>query len=373
MSGRGGGRPFVVRERHGERAGRGHAAPLLRVAAGQPAEREAGEHEAGQHDRRDRNRAPRDHPRRREVDDRSGAQHRRIRDRLAEPPPAAVLVRGGGGWRGKRAASLVDERRRRPVAILGPLRQSSRHDRVQRLRQLGPALARPGRRLRDMGVEHRGLGLVRERHLAGQRLVEHGGERVEVAGRADGLTADLLRRRVVEGAEVLARQRRAAVAGALRQPEVGQVGAVAVDEDVLRLHVAVDEPRAVGGVERGRNVREQDEHALRLELAALGEPLQVGSLHEPHRHEEARLALARLVDGNDVRMLERRLQHRLAPEALAEAGVGAQGRREDLERNDAVERELRRLVDRAHATGAEPPLDPVPGDRRPSPYHQAPP
>ena len=68
------------------------------------------------------------------------------------------------------------------------------------------------------------------------------------------------------------------VAGALRQPEVGEVGAVAVDEDVLRLDVAVDEPGAVRGVERVRDVGEQAERALRLELAAVGEALEVGAL-----------------------------------------------------------------------------------------------
>ena len=47
--------------------------------------------------------------------------------------------------------------------------------------------------------------------------------------------------------------------------------------------------------------------------------LEVRPADELHREEEAVLGLARLVHGDDRRVLERRLQHRLAPEAAANA------------------------------------------------------
>src|SRR5438876_8281207 len=122
------------------------------------------------------------------------------------------------------------------------------------------------------------------------------------------------------------------------------------------------------GVERGRSLREQRERALRRE-AVLRQPLQVGPAHELHRDEQRVLAFARLVDGDDARVLERRLQHRLAAKARAELAVAAEVPCEHLQRDGAVERELRRLVHRPHAAAAELALDAVAGDRGPVADH----
>ena len=92
----------------------------------------------------------------------------------------------------------------------------------------------------------------RERQLAGEQLVEDDAERVDVGALADRLALRLLGRDVVGGAEHGAGLRHAlADVERARDPEVGHLrGAVAVQQHVLRLHVAVHEPVRVRERER---------------------------------------------------------------------------------------------------------------------------
>src|SRR5205807_7491145 len=88
-----------------------------------------------------------------------------------------------------------------------------------------------------------GYGAVRlERHPPGERLVEENPDRVNVRGLLDVLSLSLL------GREVLRRPHHRSRLRDLRAPSPGdtEVGhprpSLAVDEDVLRLHVAMDDP-----------------------------------------------------------------------------------------------------------------------------------
>ena len=108
--------------------------------------------------------------------------------------------------------------------------------------------------LRDLVVASR------ERRVAGEQLVEHAAERVDVGAGVDPLAADLLGRDVVEGPdEGAGRGDAGARVDLAGEPEVGEVGVLAgaraLDEDVARLDVAVDEPARVRGVERRRRPR----------------------------------------------------------------------------------------------------------------------
>ena len=80
------------------------------------------------------------------------------------------------------------------------------------------------------------------------------------------------------------------------------------DQDVLGLHVAVDQSRLVRRVERVGDVREDVERAVRVELARADQVAQPRAAHELHREEEPDLALAGLVDRDDVRVIEPGLQ-----------------------------------------------------------------
>jgi hypothetical protein len=133
-------------------------------------------------------------------------------------------------------------------------------------------------------------------------------------------------------------------------------------EDVLGLDVAMDEVDLVGGVERLRDGLEEPQRAGSLELSRDDEVLQRGPPHEAHRDEQGAVDLAGLVDGDDVRVVDGRLDLPLAAEPLAERLVGAQLRREDLERDEALERDLSRGVDDPHSAVAEDALDAIAGD-----------
>ena len=74
--------------------------------------------------------------------------------------------------------------------------------------------------------------------------------------------------------------------------------------------------------------------------------------------------LARRVDRDHVRVVDRRGDARLALEALAEAGVARAVGRDQLDRDGAAERELRRAIDDAHAAAAGDRLDAAAGDLR---------
>jgi hypothetical protein len=91
-----------------------------------------------------------------------------------------------------------------------------------------------------------------ERQLAGQQLVQHDPQRVDVRTMVHGhWPLDLFWRHVAERAEDLVRRREGDLdrcpAQELCQPEVGDLhAAAAVQQDVLRLDVAVHDPRVVG-------------------------------------------------------------------------------------------------------------------------------
>ena len=71
----------------------------------------------------------------------------------------------------------------------------------------------------------------------------------------------------------------------------------AVEQDIRRLHVAVDEPTRMSRVERRGDLSADGDGAGRLERA-LGskERSEVGAVHEPHREIQAAVDVARVVD-----------------------------------------------------------------------------
>ena len=79
------------------------------------------------------------------------------------------------------------------------------------------------------------------------------------------------------------------------EPEVADVGVLAVlgrgDEDVAGLHVAVDEPGLVGGVEGSGGLRDEVDRPFGVEPAVLAQDLaQIGALDELHRQVQATLS-----------------------------------------------------------------------------------
>ena len=213
----------------------------------------------------------------------------------------------------------------------------------------------------------RGIAVAHERRVAGERVNEHAAERVHVGTGVDALAADLLRRGVAERADPRAAAAEPAV-GAERQllgeTEVGQVGVVLLaEQDVRRFDVAMDEAMAVGGVERPAELRHDAGRPLGSE-APLGadERAQVGPVDVAHDDEQHAVVLARVVDGEDVGVLDRGGGLGLGHEALAKVRVVGEARADDLQRDGSLEAELRRAVDDAHPAAPGQRVDAVVGE-----------
>ena len=214
---------------------------------------------------------------------------------------------------------------------------------------------------------------VRKGRRPGQGLVQDAAEGIDVGARADRSSLDLLGSRVLDGAEKVAGRGQAARSRLLRDAEVREVRVVGalLDEDVARLHVSMDERVCVRGVERAGELLDQEDRPADAERAALEDLLQIGALNEAHGDVEEPVGLPGVVDGDDVRVVDRGRDVRLAHEALAELLVPGQLVRQHLERDLAGEPYLLRDVDDAHAAAAEDRFDPEPGDFRPDPRRSA--
>jgi hypothetical protein len=140
--------------------------------------------------------------------------------------------------------------------------------------------------------------------------------------------------------------------------------ALATDQDVGRLHVAVHQPALVRGIERRGNRVGDSLDAVHIELAPVDDLAQVGARHEAHRQVEDALEFPAPVNGDDVRMLQRGRQPGLGLEARDRLRVLGVLGRDDLQRHGPIQLRVRRLVDHAHPAPVEHSLDAVAREQR---------
>jgi hypothetical protein len=245
-------------------------------------------------------------------------------------------------------------------------RHRVQHDVLEALRHAGAHLTGP----QWLGVEagERGarVGLGAERRPAAQRLVQHDAERVHVGRRPHRPALHLLGRQVLRGAEH--RPLSGVVLARLGDAEVGDHhAAVAAQQDVRRLDVAVDDARMVG---RGQRVcgLSDDRHGLRrFERALLVEPLtQRRPAHELHHDGLDAVVAARVVDRHDRRVRQPGGRDCFGAEAGEERLVRREVRMEDLDRHLAGEDLVRRLPHLRHPTGRDQVIEPVPPRHEPA-------
>ena len=303
--------------------------------------------------------------------------------------------RGGGrrrGGRGRRGRGAGGHRRRRPglrrggahahsarrrqevgahvggvlVAVVAVLGQGLEHDPVEGLGHVGGHGRRRPRDLAHVLVGDGHRGVAREGRFAGEQLVEQAAGRVQVAAGVDDLAAGLLGRQVLGGAHHgvgLGDGRRGVLHGAgdaevhhLHRARRGQ-------HDVAGLDVPVDDAGAVGVLQRVQDAGDDlhglgDGHGLAL-AEELADRVPLDVLHDDvgHRADGAvgggDLLLARVVDGDDGRVVEGGGGLRLPAEARLEGGVarniGAQQFNGDNSRETPVIAE----VDLGHASAAD--------------------
>jgi hypothetical protein len=245
--------------------------------------------------------------------------------------------------------------------------------------------------------------LAAKRQLAAQRGVERDAERILVGTRIDVAERELLGRHVRRSAGHQTAARHQAIAdhralvngGLLRLDDV--VGARAretevddprltgrVDEHVVRLEVAMDEARRVGGHQPATRRQERvDELAPR---ATTAEPLRERRSVDPLHHDEhaAELAVARasrrrelvgpdVVDDDDVGVLHPRERSRLVrhrPPLGLRGGVVGVRRIDELDRDLSLELRIERREHDPESARAEPLAEPIARDvgwRRRSP------
>jgi hypothetical protein len=121
----------------------------------------------------------------------------------------------------------------------------------------------------------------------------------------------------------------------------------------------------MGGVERRGDLAADVDRAVGPQPpVALEDRRQVLALDVLHREVEQAVDLARVVDGDDVRMLQGGGDPGLAREPLAEAGGLGEVRRDDLDGGPPAQVQVLGAVDHAHAAAADPLLDPVARDHR---------
>ena len=248
------------------------------------------------------------------------------------------------------------ERRHRRDPLLGLLRERPADDRGEARRHVGAQREQVRRRLVDVAQRDRDEVLPRERDVARQQLPEHDRERVDVRRRRDGASPRLF------GGEVGARSHHGS---GLRDadvhleracdPEVRHLDvALGVDQDVLRLDVAVDEAVRMRERERvGARGRELERATHRQRPGPADELLQVLAGDVLEDDVLAAGVLATVDHGDDVRVRQLRDRPRLAPEPLDGLVVAGVVRVQQLERHVAVEQAVACPVDGRHSTAAD--------------------
>jgi len=119
-------------------------------------------------------------------------------------------------------------------------------------------------------------------------------------------------------------------------------------------------PGQLVGVRRGQFRGQR--HRQRPGAQPVGQGLALDILH---RHEVNAVALADVVDDDDVRVVQAGGQLRFAREAQAPIGVGGKLRGQDLEGDVSIEPGIAGPVDLAHASAAKGGDDLVHADQRP--------
>ena len=308
------------------------------------------------------------------------------RDRGPACPAGPCPSHPGGPTRRDRSSPGGQRRTRDPDGRAR--RVGARDDRLERGCHRNPA-GEPARRVRierpddervegggDLGADRarrRRVGtdpdrrqgrrrLARPCPLPGQRLVQDQAEAVDVGGAGRRLALRLLRTEVVDRAEGRARDRALGVGRQPGDPEVGDHRpAVAREQDVARLDVAMDDPADVRHAQRASDVEPDPGRLRRTQPTQPPESgRQVLTLDELHDQERLAVVGAGLETGHDVRVAQHRGGQRLAAEAHRDIGIGDDLATEQLDRHGAVELGVGGAMDRRHPADPDDLGEPIP-------------
>ena len=203
---------------------------------------------------------------------------------------------------------------------------------------------------------HRHGGVSLEGQTAGEHLIEDHTCRVEIGPGIDVAASGLLRGDIVDGTQGLLGH---GGLGRGHDPGDAEVGhlhtAVPEDHDVLGLDVPVDDPPAVGVAQGPDDLGGEVEglppgQGAVLLLHILLEGQAVNELHDDVVQV---VAVAVIIDGNDIRMGEHGDCPGLLVEAAAEVTVGGQVPLEDLDGHIPLQTVAVGLVDHSHPSNPD--------------------
>ncbi len=270
------------------------------------------------------------------------------------------VVHDPGGQRLAGAPDPVQERPGVARALLRIARRRRTDQRVEVRRDAvqGPAPVGvdPVGRLRDVlvhvGVRHLDRRVAGVRLLAGEHLEQHDAGRVDVGAGVGVAVLDQLGRQVRHRADEQALGGGGRLGGdRAGQPEVGHLQQTpAGDQDVLRLHVAVDQACVVRGAQRRQDRVEQVQRTGRRQRGlAAHQPAQCRPLHQFH-HDVGSTEIVALIENRDyVGVRQVCSSPGFAIEVRREVLVVAEALVHDLDRHGAVQSPILRAVDRGHA------------------------
>ena len=139
-----------------------------------------------------------------------------------------------------------------------------------------------------------------------------------------------------------------------RQAEVGQSHVtLLVEQNILRLNVAVDNALSVRERQRLRDLSEDPKRLVWIERLGFNKLAKVHAVHVLHREVVHVFVLAEVVDGNNVRMIEPRHSSGFAGKAFREQIIASEFTGQDLECDYSIELFLSSFEDAAHAAGPE--------------------
>jgi hypothetical protein len=290
------------------------------------------------------------------------AAARRCWERAQDGGRLAGRLAGAGQLDRQRLLQIGHQARHVGIAALEVLVGHAVEDRGERGGRLRAARLQVRHVLAHVLHGDRDLRLAVERDVADEHLVQHHAQRVDVRLAVDVVAERLLGRHVVGRAEHAPVGRQALLVERAGDSEVGDLGgALAVDQHVLRLHVAMHDVVRVGTAERAGDLDRVGDRLVHRQAAhpadALLERLALDVLEHDVR---AALVLAGVDHADDVRVAELGDRARLAAEPLELVRVRRDLAVHQLDRHAALERLVERPIDGRHAAGADLGVEPVP-------------
>ena len=125
--------------------------------------------------------------------------------------------------------------------------------------------------------------------------------------------------------------------------------ALPIQQDILRLDVAVDDALVVGILEGVANLRHDRQRLARRHPPAVHQPAQTHPVHEFHQEVEKAVRPAGIIDGHNARMIQPGQRLGFPGKPLGKRRVTANARRQDLQRRYPVQFLLADLIDHSHA------------------------